>query len=252
MGPALAQFEALLDVADGGEVFVQLGLVLLVDLAGEALGLLAHGVEDRGLHAVVLLATLAAFGGVADEELVEEFGGVGDGRDAHAGLRPGDLAAAVDAAFGTDGERGEAGLVADLLGEELVERDVAVRAVLRLGVEHAGEEGVHREVAALDAVVEAAEDGQLVLLLPERFQQGRLFEVAAGGLREQLLGLVAEQVADRHEATGADAGPLGRLDGGVAAEGLRAERAQSRQGQGGAEGAEDEAAAMHDDSKGAG
>ena len=151
----------------------------------------------------------------------------------------------MDAAFGADGEGREAGLVPDLFGEELVERDVAVRTVLRFGVEHTGEEGVHREVSAFDAVVEAAEDGHPFALFPDGLQQGRLFEIATGGLREQLLGLVAEEVADGHEATGADAGSLGRLDGGVAAEGLRAERAESRQGQGGAEGAEDEAAAIH-------
>ena len=141
--------------------------------------------------------------------------------------------------------RREAGLVADLLGEELVERDVAVRTVLRFGVEHAGEERVHREVAAFDAVVEAAEDGQLILLLPERFQQCRLLEVATGGLREELLRLVAEQVADRHETAGADAGSLGRLDGGVAAEGLRAEGAEAGEGQGGSQRTEDKTATIH-------
>jgi dihydropteroate synthase len=99
--------------------------------------------------------------------------------------------------------------VADLLGEELVERDVAVGAVLRLGVEHAGEEGVHREVAAFDAVVEAAEDRQVLSLLPERLEQGGLLVVLAGGGREEFLGLVAQQVADRDEASGADAGSLG-------------------------------------------
>ena len=108
---------------------------------------------------VFLFATRAALGGVASEELVEEFSRVGDRRYAHARLCPSELAAAVDAAFGADGERGEAGLVADFLGEDLVERHVAVGTVLCFGIQHAGKEGMHREVAALDAVVEAAENG---------------------------------------------------------------------------------------------
>ena len=40
--------------------------------------------------------------------------------------------AAVDAALGADGERGKARLVADLVGHELVDRDVAEGAGLRL------------------------------------------------------------------------------------------------------------------------
>jgi len=118
---------------------------------------------------VFLFTTRAAFRGVAGEQLVEEFSRVGDWRHAHAGLRPGELATAVDAAFGADGEGGEAGLVADLFGEELVERDVTSRAVLRFGIEHSGEEGVHREVSAFDAVVEAAENGHQLTLRPEGF-----------------------------------------------------------------------------------
>ena len=76
----------------------------------------------------------------------------------------------MDAAFGADGERGKPGLVADLLGEELVERDVTARAVLRFGVKYAREEGVHREVAALDAVVKSAEDRHQLTLLPDGLQ----------------------------------------------------------------------------------
>ena len=131
----------------------------MVDLSGETLRFLAHGIEDRSLHLVFLFATDAAIRGVANEKLVEEFGWVGDRWYAYAGLRPRELATAMDAALGADGERGEPGLVAELLSEELVERDVSVWAVLCLGVEHAREEGMHREVAAFDAVVEATENG---------------------------------------------------------------------------------------------
>ena len=225
MGPALPQFEAFFDVTYGREVLFELGLILLVDLSGETLRFLAHGIEDRSLHLVFLFATDAAIRGVANEKLVEEFGWVGDRWYAYAGLRPRELATAMDAALGADGERGEPGLVAELLSEELVERDVSVWAVLCLGVEHAREEGMHREVAAFDAVVEATENGHQFALRPDGLQQGRLFVVASGGGREKLLGLVAEQVADRHEAAGADAGTFGHLHGGISAESLCAERA---------------------------
>ncbi len=98
----------------------------------------------------------------------------------------------MDAALRADGERGETGLVTELLGEELVERDVAVWAVLCLGIEHAGEEGMHREVATFDAVVEATENGHQFALRPDGLQQRRLFVVAPGGGREQFLSLIAE------------------------------------------------------------
>ena len=70
---------------------------------------------------VAFILIWAGLNAYNEAKLVEEFGRVGDRRDAHAGLGPGELAAAVDAAFGTDGEGREAGLVADLFGEELVE-----------------------------------------------------------------------------------------------------------------------------------
>ncbi len=242
VGPALAEFEALFDVAHGGEVFVELGFVFAVDLTGEAVGFFEDGVEDGGLDLVFLNAAGLAVFGVANEQSFEEFGGASDGRDADAGLGPGDLAAAVDAAFGADGEGGETGLEADFIGQVLVDGDVAMWAVLGLGIEDAGEEGVDGEVAAFDAVIKAAEDGEVAAVVPQWLKEGGLFVIAPGGGGEELLGLEPEEVADGDEAVGPCPGAFGSLYGGIATDGLGHEGGQTWQGQGGTNGAKEEAA----------
>jgi hypothetical protein len=105
--PALAQFEALLHIAHGGQVFVELVLVLLVHLLGKAVRLVQHGIEDGGLHLVFLHATRLTLRRVGDEEFLEQLRRIRHRRHTHARLRPRDLAAAMDAAFRTDRKRRE-------------------------------------------------------------------------------------------------------------------------------------------------
>ena len=63
----------------------------------------------------------------------------------------------MDAAFRTDRERRKTRLKAHRVREELVDGHIALGAILRLRVQHARKERMHREVPTLHAVVEPAE-----------------------------------------------------------------------------------------------
>ncbi len=78
-GPALAEFELLFHVAHGGEVFVELLLVALAEMALERLRVALHGVEDRALEREAVRGALAIGRVVGDEELAEQLRGPGIG-----------------------------------------------------------------------------------------------------------------------------------------------------------------------------
>ena len=72
-----------------------------------------------------------------------------------------------------EGERGEAGEVADVLGDVLVERDGVAEAAAA-GMRRGGEEADVGGVAAVDVRVrDAAEDGEVVAVLLEVAEVGR-------------------------------------------------------------------------------
>ena len=75
----------------------------------------------------VRASSFGPFGfGVRYEKLFKQLGRAGDRWDTDPRLGPGHLAAAVDPAFGSDGQRREPRLSADLVGNELIDRDVAI------------------------------------------------------------------------------------------------------------------------------
>ena len=219
-GPSLAELEALLDVANRGEVFVQLVLVLAVDPLGETVRVHQPGIENGSLQTVLLVAPIQALLGIADKEPVKQLSRPGDGRHTHAGFRPRDLAATVDAALGTDRQRREPRLMANLVGHELVDGDIAARPVLRFRIEDAREERMHREVTALDPVVESAVNRQVLTHIPERFEQRGLLVGRAGRFGKELLYLIAEQIPHRDETPSAGPGTLGCLYGRISTHGI--------------------------------
>ena len=131
----------------------------------------------------------------------------------------------------------------DLLGEQLVDGDIAVGPVASFGVEDSGKEGMDREVTAAQAVVEAAVNRHVFPHRLKRLEQGGGLPAGAGGLREEALLLEAEEISDRHEAPCSDAGSGSGLQGANRFRGLGQEGGESRQGQGGSGGLEEEAAA---------
>ena len=67
-------------------------------------------------------------------------------------------------------------------------------------VKHARQEGVDREVATANPVVEATIKREEVSLVPKWLQQRRFFVFPAGGLGEKLISLESEQVPDRDKS----------------------------------------------------
>ena len=97
------------------------------------------------------------------------------------------------------GERGETGICADLLGDELVEREAVAESWLTR-VRRAGEEALPGVVIAVDAGVgESRESRELVALFRQQV------EVGAGsltGLREEVSGHHAQGHVDGQQALG--------------------------------------------------
>jgi len=183
-------------------------------------------------------------GGVLDKELVEEHRRIRDRRHAHAGFRPGKLAAPVYASFGADRKGGKPSLRADFVGNELVDRDVAQRAVGRFVVENPGEERVHREVPALEPVVEASIHRHQLPVRRERFEQLRRLVVETGRLGKEAPLLVAQKVTHGNEAFRPGSGAFRRLERGASTRILRHQRGQPRQRQRGAHRLQHETAAV--------
>src|SRR5688572_11406259 len=106
----------------------------------------------------------------------------------------------MQAIFGADGERREARRSCDGLGGALVDADVALRHALSVRGLHAAEVGVDGEVTALVAVIEAGEDGEVVLMRRQWLEELRQI-VAATRFRGPERGLIeAERVSNAHHA----------------------------------------------------
>ena len=106
----------------------------------------------------------------------------------------------MNSTFRADRQRRETRRCTDFFGKKLIERNVAVRTVLSLGIENTGKKAMNSEVSTLDTMVQSSKDRELVAILPEWFQQGGFLVIRTGGLGEQLLNLKAEEIANRHEA----------------------------------------------------
>src|SRR5262249_37196133 len=122
--------EAALDVADAGEVLVQLALIGDAQLVPQGAGIFLYEVEDGLLVQVAMIAARAA----GAEEAIEDGAGV-DFLVVGGGLAaPGEVVgvsaavagvtrAGIAATLTTDLQRGEASVLADLLGGHLIDGD---------------------------------------------------------------------------------------------------------------------------------
>ena len=134
--PVARLLEAVLEVADAGEILVETAAVARADVAFELLRLVGDRVEDAASGVEPVDLRLDLLGRALQEELVENVGRLLFRRDGDAGARPREAAGrAVDG----ERERREPRERADALGDVLVERDgVAERAAGR--VRRGGEE----------------------------------------------------------------------------------------------------------------
>ena len=151
----------------------------------------------------------------------------------------------MNAAFGADRERRESRLEANRIRHVLVDGHISLGPILRLGLQHAGKERMHREVPAADAVVEPAIHSHVLANVPQWLQESRLLVVTAHLGGKQLLGLVAKQVTNGNEAARAHACTFGRLHGGVAAHVFGQKGGQPWQRQASTEGAKEKTATSH-------
>ena len=249
--------DAQLHLAHGGEILVELALVVGAEADVELTEVVAHGVEDRLTLGV---ATLTLEVGAGAEEAFEDQLRVHFLRHRLGGRAPGDVGlvdagvtrvatAGQLAGFGADLEGGEARAVADAGRGELVGRDtgadVGAVGLTRLG---AGEEGGHRTrvVAAAVAVGaglvggEAGEHREVGLVRREgredRRQFGRqgAFGADAPAVHVHAVGDVKDRHAVRRSLFGR------RIARGPA--GLEAHRFEPRQRHDGAQSFEDRAA----------
>ena len=174
LGPFFLNDEALFEFADAGEVLVEGLVVCAAELAGEVGGLLAY--EIHNTLAVFDLPHAGGFllGVAFEEEPGEEAGGAGFGRDADAGAGVGESGVVC-----REGERGDAGEVADAFGGVLVKRDGVFKAGLA-GVGGAGEEAFFGRMSAIDiGVHEAGDDSELFAMSLEGVEVWGGFVVAA-------------------------------------------------------------------------
>ena len=137
------------------------------------------GVENAASGAEVLHLLLHGGRIARDEERLENLGCAALGGQHHAAAGEGER---LVAAFGNhERQRGDAGLEPDLFGGKLVQRD-AVAKRGGAGMRSAGEEGRLRTMPAADFRQRgAAEDGELLAEILERFEIRRERVVAPGG-----------------------------------------------------------------------
>ena len=167
-GPLFAERELFFHIAHRVEVLIELFLIALAEGFFEVFGVAIHGVEDAAVEGDLIVSAGAEGGIVRDKELAEQFARAGDGWHAGAAAGPGHEAAAVNAIFGADGEGGESGRSADGFGGTLVDGDIAIGHALGVHGADAAEVGMDGKVAAFVAVVEALEEGEIVLMWGQR------------------------------------------------------------------------------------
>ena len=145
-------------------------------------------------------STLAAtsVGLALQEELPEQAVGAAFGGE--RGAAAGEAERLIVLAAHREHERGIAGLVADPLGGELVERDPVAEAAA-LWMRRAGEEALLGRVGPGDArMADAGEDGQVLANAGELLQIGRQLIIAAGAAGEEELRQDAHVGFDGHHA----------------------------------------------------
>ena len=256
--------DLFLDLADAGQVFIELVLVAAAEAAVEGFRVVLDEVEHRLLGGVAAAEALGALLGIAGpEEPLEDRAGIrlGGHRLVFGPPRQVELVGAGVAGIAGAGladtvggklEGRQAGLVADGLGGDLVDRDAEVDVGAGgLAGAAAGEEGgdaagvVAGAVAAVGGVLllEAGVDLEVPAVGLHRLE-GRAHLVAAGGA-------VRPPVLEIHPVRDVEIGhPQGRAAGGGgqrATAGFRghqrAEDVKRRQADGGSEAAEESAAA---------
>jgi hypothetical protein len=116
----------------------------------------------------------------------------------------------MDTSFGADRKRWKASLFANLVRNELVDGDVAIRPVFRFVVQHPRQERVYREMSAPESVIETPINRYLLAVCRQRPEQGRFLKVVSRCLWEKLLLLKSKQITDRDKPSRTDTGCVGR------------------------------------------
>src|SRR5262249_5157865 len=118
LAPLLVDDEALLELADAGEIFIERALIVSTERGAERAGLVADAIQNAPavFEAPQLGLDFVLF--PFEEHLGEEPRWRVVGRHAGAGPRP-----RQPEPLTREGQAGEAGLAADLLGCELIDRD---------------------------------------------------------------------------------------------------------------------------------
>ena len=183
--PRVEPLGALLHIADGVQVLVELRAVVLAQVEPQRLGVVEHGVEHAAAFGRAGPLGGDAAGRLA-EEPVKDVLGIVLGRQRHAVAREGQRRG-VERLAGARGdrkfERRKARLLADHLGHELIagDRVLVLAAALRFDL-RAREPGVRADVRLAEAVrmMQAAEDREVGAMLLERLQRRREVVVAPG------------------------------------------------------------------------
>jgi hypothetical protein len=195
--PLLGAGQAPFELANAREVLVELFAIGGADAALHVLGLFADGIEDA--PAVAQAAGL--FGDVFRAAFGEETGEDAGRKDVrrHDGAGAGPRQAEALAA---QGQTGEAGLAANVVGRELVERDAVAEAGPSFRVRRRGQEAVDRIVAGADlGVSQAGDDREVVAEFAQHVEIRRHLVVATGAFREQVRRVQTERSANADHAT---------------------------------------------------
>ena len=201
-GEALGAFEALLNLADAGEVFVELLLVADAESGAELPGVGEDEVENALVRSLAADAGFGSFAGRAvGEQSLEDETWVHLGRERGGGSFPREIELILATVAGVAGagllalvaaqfERGQARLIAQARGGDLIDRHADAHilgrslAGLRAGEERRGGARVVARAVTIriaHALGEAREDLQFAPMGGEWFEDVRQREISAVG-----------------------------------------------------------------------
>src|SRR6056297_108867 len=100
----------------------------------------------------------------------------------------------MNASFGPDRQRCKPCLLANFIGDELINRHIAIAAVLRFMMKHARQKSMHREVPTTNPVIEASVNVDVLTVFRQRFQKRCLFKFTSGRFGKEMLLLKAKQI----------------------------------------------------------
>lgn len=194
--PLARDVEAFFQFPHRGEILVNSLAVVAPELALKSAQIIRNDVENAAALIEPLEAALHFAGATLHKHLPEQFRGFVFRRKQHAVACPREAAVGlvdVNAKI----ERGKARLLTEMLDRELIERDGISKAAPG-GVLRRSEKAVFRGMTTDDGGMrEAAEDGEVIAKVAQRFQVGRERVAGAAFLWKELPWQHAEVVRDQ-------------------------------------------------------